>query len=1449
MMARPRVRLPGMAIALLGALLLAGSPRAGAQDGAGGAAFRVGAVLSSVNETRTMQDARRGYQLALDMVNALEDGRGLKVEGRDGAVHFRFEFTALDDLNDKENHTALVQTLLQGEAVHFMFGSHPKFAISESNISDAAGRILYHCCVGPDEVYQEGYRNVFGVTVTNRRYTELAISSMNLKQISRVAIVRQSDNIFTNTTCDEAVEYLSRFRRTVNVLTPNLLSPVINYTKAEVDGDPDWFRAYVRSLRDNQAEALIACALLPEGRRLFEALHEARYPLRTFFLTSGPTREDFVADLDPITANSILSAAQWSTDVQYKDSFFGSTQDYRDRYKDIFEITPSALAAGASAVAYTLTEAIKSAFKNCDVLAFKGNPDGLLFSPNLICDDQVNSNTGYERVRLALKGLNMDTFFGKVRFDEFQRNIGMDPVTTQIQVKQGKQGEQAHKNIVAVLPVEAASASLKMPADNAYRNTCISGQFLSTLAEHFFEPCQTCPEGEVTYQEDELSCRSCPPGHYWESATSCQVCPPTTQLSGNSTRGIGIESCVCQESYYHPDGDNRGKKCYECPTGAKCAGGVNVTLSSDSGICPEAGFWIEAETKEVYECEPRSLCLGGCDLTMQCKAGHTGRLCSFCQDEYYNFLGNCHECLPAFVFGFMVVALLIAWYILNVVVSNNVASLDMLLSWAQLANIIGEVDLNWPVKLSFMFNIANILDFDVDILSPSCLLPWSYKQNFIVQLLLPLIMTMLAIVGFLLSWMMYSFYRRCSEERRKMIHSSHWLHWLVNVPENRDQLLAKLDFTIAAFFSSLEVTYVTISKYCFDAFKCEDIGKQSVLRTSPDIECGSSEHRDIVKLGVVGSVVYTGGYLCFVSWKLWVLNREQSFPDPVNLRRYGWLYRRFELDYFWTSLIVVARKLLFVVVLVFVNNPAFQAGALAIIINASLMLHVYTAPYVDSFLDILFSFLLIALMFEAFGGVMFFSDNLLEENRQILEGIVLGSLFLLFAVFIVMFLWETRRLYHLQKVRHLHERVILDKEKWKLIDSKKQQRSEVSHELLGTFDPSFLYRALVTTPKNIEDWDKLTDMLKAFMSDQSETSYLSMGNKAKFWRNLVERFPELVDFLAVTDAETRAHFREFATALYNDFYLKKKVEDLPLYDVLNWRDRAALAQWLAMAKDEERTFFTSVMEKLFRTARGDEVAKLFETKVKSMGRSLSRPAASVQPPSFKWDLKRRRSKVHDDIIREINAGQGPLAHKASKKFRCAATRCDNVVCAAECAQNASLVSLKPYATVDMGMIVEEDIQTLEPCLQGGTSVCSPLRTGSETMACSSTHSSVLDNRCEEIDSSYELSRPSPLSPGWSTCYSTHEEGPGHNPGPSRGLESFEVFDSAKDRPGYGASVGLVTLLIYMFRRRLDWSDKDKRGVEASTPRECDAEDSSDFSKVELGAEQGESRDQSDKLSG
>lgn len=409
-------------------------------------------------------------------------------------------------------------------------------------------------------------------------------------------------------------------------------------------------------------------------------------------------------------------------------------------------------------------------------------------------------------------------------------------------------------------------------------------------------------------------------------------------------------------------------------------------------------------------------------LTLVCSSC---RLCSSCSDGYFGLSGRCLKCTcPAGQFV-AIIAVIVAWYILNVVISSNMPSFEILLSWAQLANVIGEVNLQWPNSLNKVFATANILDFDVDILEPRCIISdWSYRWNFVVQLLLPLFMGLLAVIGYGLSRLVFSFSKNLSDDSQRKLQ---YLSMLVDVPEEKEQLDEKWDATRARALSSFEVTYVTITKYCFDAMKCERIGDVKVLSASPDIECSSRDHKILVAMGTIGIVFYTLGYLAFVSWKLWDMYAKRSFADPSNLRQYGFLYTRFELEYFWTGVVILIRRLCFVTVLVFMNNPAFQAGAMAVITVASLMLHTYTAPYADTYLDVLFSFLLVALMFEAFGGVMFISEDLPTVNRRILEWIVLMALFILAVAFCIIFCMEVVHLYQIRTVKNMHRSAVLGK--------------------------------------------------------------------------------------------------------------------------------------------------------------------------------------------------------------------------------------------------------------------------------------------------------------------------------------------------------------------------------------------------------------------------------------
>lgn len=179
--------------------------------------------------------------------------------------------------------------------------------------------------------------------------------------------------------------------------------------------------------------------------------------------------------------------------------------------------------------------------------------------------------------------------------------------------------------------------------------------------------------------------------------------------------------------------------------------------------------------------------------------------------------------------------------------------------------------------------------------------------------------------------------------------------------------------------------------------------------------------------------------------------------------------------------------------------------------------------------------------------------------------------------------------------------------------------AQVRKALLHTFNPHFVYGALTNSDgKMLVRWDKLSDMLECYLAESSETSYLSASPVASFWRKLVKRFPELIDMLAVADPVTRSEFNEFITTLYNDFFLKKHVEIVPIFRVVNWRDRAPLAQWLAMAQENEVVFFRELVMDMYK-AQSPLVALAMERKV-TMRDISSTGTLLIAPNLFQIEL-------------------------------------------------------------------------------------------------------------------------------------------------------------------------------------------------------------------------------------
>lgn len=575
--------------------------------------FRFGAVLSTKGELRVMLDAKNGYQLFFDMANEHSRSGDFLLLGDPNTERHRFEYEFVwrEDNSDPRTHAEEVENLIKRDNVHFLGGSHPSFAEAQMEQSDKEDILDFYCCVGPDSLYERDFKRVFGIHVSNKEYTRLTIQRLSLEGVNRLWIVSDESNLFTKTTCDEALDIAMNFADSSNCLNKTTYKSFNGSDK-----NPQFLTDIAQKAKEEMVEAIVGCLSHDSGKELVNALHDVEYSLKAFFITGGPTSQDWVDDFEPLNrSESILSAAQWHKEMTYKDDFFGNSMNYVRLHQEKFNgLEPTYVSASASATGLTLHHAIQKAFRNCDISYTNGNVDQLLYNSSAImCQGRRSNKTGYKRVLEALEATERQTFFGNIKFNMFRRNEGMTPVTTQVLPKQSESLKEPELEVKAVLPLRYATSLFRYPAENHYKDYCEPGYYVGLDP---FDRCKKCGKGSVSFNSNATDCDSCPMGTYMdkEGQSECRKCPEGTNTSQRGS--TSLSDCSCLTHYYNPTGQ-RGVECYPCPEGAICNGGVEPPY-------PQEGYWMNLTNRVyAYSCDPADLCVGGPNL--ECRKENTGR--------------------------------------------------------------------------------------------------------------------------------------------------------------------------------------------------------------------------------------------------------------------------------------------------------------------------------------------------------------------------------------------------------------------------------------------------------------------------------------------------------------------------------------------------------------------------------------------------------------------------------------------------------------------------------------------------------------------------------------------------------------------------------------------------------------------------------------------------------
>jgi branched-chain amino acid transport system substrate-binding protein len=178
------------------------------------------------------------------------------------------------------------------------------------------------------------------------------------------------------------------------------------------------------SVRGANPDVIVGSVHVAEGIAIVKQASELGVRPKGIAETVAPPTPDFTKTLGPL-ANGALGSSQWTRTVSGQDKYFGTAKDYDAAIQQRFGHAPDYHDAEASAACLAMVLAVQKA-----------------------------GSTDADKVRDAMAGLNTDSFFGHIQFDQTGQN-STKPMQV-IQIQNGK--------AVTVWPTSGAEAPMVWPA-------------------------------------------------------------------------------------------------------------------------------------------------------------------------------------------------------------------------------------------------------------------------------------------------------------------------------------------------------------------------------------------------------------------------------------------------------------------------------------------------------------------------------------------------------------------------------------------------------------------------------------------------------------------------------------------------------------------------------------------------------------------------------------------------------------------------------------------------------------------------------------------------------------------------------------------------------------------------------------------------------------------------
>jgi branched-chain amino acid transport system substrate-binding protein len=329
---------------------------------------------------------QQGYDLWADAVNK---AGGINVGGK----KLKVEIVYTDYQSNTPRAVQAAEQLITQEKVQFLFSPFGSGATkAASTVSEKYGIPTVAATASSSQVYDQGYKYLFGTFTPNDTLTSPLsdIVARKAPDVKRVAILARND-LFPLAIAQEMEKSAKQHGMTVVSFEKYAINTMDHSSAlAQIKAaNPQWIFAtgYINDLvliRKQMADQRIGAPVVT--------------------MIAGPAYQEFI-DAAGAGAENVSSAAWWHPAARYQGTdLFGSTENYVKMFQDKYKVTPDYAQASASVAGAIFQIAIEKA----------GSVDPA-------------------KVREQLASMNVNTFFGPIKFGPTGQITSLEPPVFQIQ--------------------------------------------------------------------------------------------------------------------------------------------------------------------------------------------------------------------------------------------------------------------------------------------------------------------------------------------------------------------------------------------------------------------------------------------------------------------------------------------------------------------------------------------------------------------------------------------------------------------------------------------------------------------------------------------------------------------------------------------------------------------------------------------------------------------------------------------------------------------------------------------------------------------------------------------------------------------------------------------------------------------------------------------------------